>query len=272
MNGPWQVAALGAALCAGLMLVLWRRQCRTRDATEVDVAWAANLGLLALLYAALGDAPWERRLLLALAAGGWSARLTLHLLRDRVLVRRGEDGRYATLRAKWGAAADRNFLVFYLAQAALDVVLSLPFLLVAFHAGPALHSLELAGTALLLLALAGEALADRQLAAHRRDPARRGLTCRRGLWSWSRHPHYFCEWLVWVGFALLALPAPWGWTGLLAPALMLLSILFVTGIPPTEAQALKSRRDYADYQRTTSAFFPWPPKAGASRAPAESRP
>ena len=42
---------------------------------------------------------------------------------------------------------------------------------------------------------------------------------------------------------------------------MLFLILRVTGIPPTEEQALRSRGDdYRDYQRTTSAFVPWFPK------------
>jgi steroid 5-alpha reductase family enzyme len=37
--------------------------------------------------------------------------------------------------------------------------------------------------------------------------------------------------------------------------------LRVTGIPATEAQALRSRGDdYRDYQRTTNAFIPWFPK------------
>jgi steroid 5-alpha reductase family enzyme len=46
---------------------------------------------------------------------------------------------------------------------------------------------------------------------------------------------------------------------------MLLSILFVTGIPPTEAQALASRgEDYRRYQRTTSPFVPWPPRRDAA--------
>ena len=40
-----------------------------------------------------------------------------------------------------------------------------------------------------------------------------------------------------------------------------MTVLFVTGIPPTEAQALASRGDdYRQYQRTTSAFVPWFPK------------
>ena len=39
-------------------------------------------------------------------------------------------------------------------------------------------------------------------------------------------------------------------------------LLRVTGIPATEAQALRSRGDqYREYQRTTSAFIPWFPKA-----------
>jgi steroid 5-alpha reductase family enzyme len=42
-------------------------------------------------------------------------------------------------------------------------------------------------------------------------------------------------------------------------------LLKVTGIPPTEAQALASRgEDYRQYQRTTSAFVPWFPKKEAN--------
>ena len=59
----------------------------------------------------------------------------------------------------------------------------------------------------------------------------------------------------------MALAAPWGWIGLLSPLLILYLILFVTGIPPTEQQALASRgEDYRRYQRETSAFIPWFPK------------
>jgi steroid 5-alpha reductase family enzyme len=52
---------------------------------------------------------------------------------------------------------------------------------------------------------------------------------------------------------------------LLAPAAMLLLIPEITGIPPTEAQALRSRGEaYRHYQRTTSAFFPWRPRRESS--------
>jgi len=59
----------------------------------------------------------------------------------------------------------------------------------------------------------------------------------------------------------LAIAAPWGALGVISPALILYFLLGVTGIPATEAQALRSRgEEYRAYQRRTSAFVPWFPK------------
>jgi len=143
--------------------------------------------------------------------------------------------------------------------------LALPFLLACGSAAP-LGALDAAGVALWFVGLAGESLADRQLAAFKSRSQNRGRTCREGLWSVSRHPNYFFQWLLWCAYALFALGAPFGWLGLASPAVMLALILFVTGIPPTEEQALRSRgEDYRDYQRTTSAFVPWFPGHGARK-------
>lgn len=258
--------ALGWALAALSMALAWARQRSTRDATAVDVVWTANLGLIAGLYAVCGAGAWERRALLALLAGAWSLRLALHLLRTRVLVPgHGEDERYAKLRRAWGPHAQRRFFWLYQGQALLDALLSLPFLLAAFDPDATLGALEFAAALLLATSVAGEALADRQLARFKAVAANRGRTCRAGLWRLSRHPNYFFEWLAWCAFALLALGAPAGWLGLCAPVLMLWLLLKVTGVPPAEAQALLSRGDdYREYQRTTSVFFPWLPGRGAS--------
>ena len=49
-------------------------------------------------------------------------------------------------------------------------------------------------------------------------------------------------------------------------------MLAVTGIPPTEAQALRSRGDdYRRYQRATNAFFPWFPRRVDHTEQAETR-
>lgn len=52
---------------------------------------------------------------------------------------------------------------------------------------------------------------------------------------------------------------PWALLGLVGQGIILASILGVTGIPPTEAQALRSCGDaYRDYQARVSKFVPMP--------------
>jgi steroid 5-alpha reductase family enzyme len=121
------------------------------------------------------------------------------------------------------------------------------------------------GLALAAAAQALEAVADRQLAAHRRDPDARGRACRRGLWRFSRHPNYFAEWLTWCGIGLTAAPAAGAWA-LLQPVVMFVLVRFVTGVPYAERQSLKSRgEDFVRYQQETNAFFPWLPRQTPSR-------
>jgi steroid 5-alpha reductase family enzyme len=111
--------------------------------------------------------------------------------------------------------------------------------------------------------VAGEALADRQLARFRADPNHRGRTCRAGLWRYSRHPNYFFEALHWVSYPLLAIGAPFAALAWLGPLVMFFFLRFLSGIPFTEAQALRTRgEDYRDYQHRTSMLIPWPPRRG----------
>jgi steroid 5-alpha reductase family enzyme len=255
-----QAALIGAAWLCTMQTLLWLWQRRTRNAGWVDVGWAMGLAIMALVAALLGPAPWERRLLIAGMGGLHGLRLGLHL-GHRVASDPQEDGRYQAIRAAWKTHLNAKFFVFFQAQALLDVLLGLPFLLAAWNPRPDLHPLELAAALLWLIAWIGESLADQQLRRFKAKPQSRGLTCRIGLWRYSRHPNYFFEWLVWVAYLLLALSAPWGWLAVFCPALMLYFLLQVTGIPYTEAQSLRSRpEDYARYQRETSAFIPWFPK------------
>jgi steroid 5-alpha reductase family enzyme len=248
------VTALGFAL-------LHVHATRRRNATWVDFGWAFAIGALAVAHAITGDGAPVQRALAGLLGGTWGFRLAGHLLVDRILGR-PEDGRYVQLRAWFGRQATWHFAWFFQAQALLAVLLAWPFALLADHGAPALAPIQIAGGVLFALALVGEWYSDHTLARWRADPSRRGRTCRSGPWRFSRHPNYFCEWLIWVAFALAATPAPGGGYAWLAPLAMYLLIVHVTGIPHTEAQALRSRGDeYRDYQRCTNAFFPGPPRA-----------
>lgn len=258
---PAALWACGWLLASAAFALLWLRELFTQEANVVDAGWAAGLGVLAVFYALAAGGWAPRRSLLALLAGSWSARLAWYLLVDRVLGK-PEDARYARLRARWGPRAHRNFFLVFQANALLCALLSIPFLVVCADPRPGLGPGAAAACVLLAVSVAGESAADRRLARFRADPANRGRTCREGLWRYSRHPNYFFEWVHWWAYPALAWGAPgWAWT-LLGPGLMLLFLLKLTGVAVTEAHALRSRADYADYQRATSMFIPWPPKRG----------
>ncbi len=253
---PPGVTLAGWAAAAAAFALLWLRQRRTRNATSVDAAWAGTIGVLVLAGALVLDGPPARRALAGGLGALWAFRLMAHLLVHRVLRETREDGRYQALRERWGAAADRRFFLFYQAQAAVAALFTLP-ILAAMQGGP-LGPPDAAAALLWLGAVGGEAVADRQLARFRADPAGRGRVCDTGLWRYSRHPNYFFEWLHWFAYVLLGRGAPLTWIG---PALMLLFLYRISGIPYAEAQSLASRGDaYRAYQRSTSAFIPWFPR------------
>ena len=240
------------------MTGLWFVQRRTGNAGIVDVAWACAVGELSLLYAFFADGPAGLRILIAAMVGLWSARLTSYLY-TRV-VGEPEEGRYAELRKRWGENANRNMLFFYWFQAVGAWVFALSAFVIAHATWP--HTAWVILSLLLWVAgIVGVALSDYQLKQFKEDPDSQGKTCRRGLWRYSRHPNYFFEWVHWCSYIPLALASGYWWVPIVVAATLLYLVLFKTGIPPTEQQALASRgEDYRRYQRTTSAFVPWPPK------------
>jgi steroid 5-alpha reductase family enzyme len=253
--------ALAWALAGALQAVLWGVQQRTRNAGIVDVGWALGFAGVAALLAATAAAPPSVWAPIALVVVVWSLRLGGYLI-ARGAARAPEEGRYADLRQRWAPHTGRRFFVFFQAQAALTALLSTAFV-VPFVAAPWDSGwLRALGAAIAAAGLVGETVADAQLARWKRDPAHRGQVCDAGLWSVSRHPNYFFEWCVWLGHAVYGLAfLPWGLVGVAGQAIILGSILGVTGIPPTEAQALRSRGNaYRSYQARVSRFLPLPPK------------
>lgn len=257
----WFLLTAGFAVSMALMVGVWIFARAVNNAGIVDVAWSLGFAILAAVYYLLGVGDPTRKLVISLMAGVWSLRLGLYLWVRVAKHHPEEDGRYATLRAQYPRHTWLMFFGFFQLQAVLLALLSVPFALAASNPDAGLSPVEWAGAALWLVAMFGEALADAQLNAFRSRPENKGRTCRAGLWRYSRHPNYFFQWLIWVAFFLFALGTPDGWITIYCPALMLFFLFKVTGIPATEAQALKSRGDdYRDYQRTTSAFVPWFPR------------
>ena len=248
----------GLVFSSLLMAAVWKIAVTIRNAGIVDIAWALGFTPLALLYRFFSDGEPVRQNLITFMVVIWSLRLGIHLWKRVMGHHPVEDGRYGEMRKAVAGHEDFFFFWFFQAQALLLSLLSIPVLLSNFDCRIGLAFSDLFGFLLWIVAISGESLADHQLSAFKALSANRGKVCAVGLWRYSRHPNYFFEWMIWVALFLFALPAPWGWTTIFCPALMLYFLLRVTGIPYTEEQSLRSRGDaYREYQRTTSAFLPW---------------
>jgi len=249
---PLLVAACALSV---IMAAAWWVQRRLRNAGWVDAFWTFGLGA-AGVFVALAAGQGPRRFIVAGLIGGWALRLGAHI----VARSRGapEDSRYAHFRTEWGAGFEGRMFVFLQIQAAAAALLLVSVLLAASSARP-LGWLDALALVVAAVAVIGEGVADRQLQSFRSNPAHHGQVCDSGLWGLSRHPNYVFEWLHWLAYPILAVGAPWGWLALVAPAFMYWLLVHVSGIPPLEAQMLRSRGDaYRAYQRRVSAFLPFP--------------
>lgn len=254
-----------ATLCVMLtiMLAAWVVQRSARNAGWIDVFWTFGAGAVCVLAALWPAEPAHphRQVLLAGLALLWSLRLGLFIAR-RVRASEREDIRYAELRERWGEAFNRRVLAFMLPQAPVAALLAVTVFAAAHATDAPLGWRDIAGAALFLLALGGEALADEQMRAFKAR-ARPNAIMREGLWAWSRHPNYFFEWLSWTAYPVIAfgVGAPMTYLTLIAPLMMYFVLRYATGTPTVEASMLRSRGDaFRAYQQDVSPFFPWPPR------------
>jgi steroid 5-alpha reductase family enzyme len=257
---------LGTGVMAMLFTMTWWLSREMNNWSFVDIAWSYGLTVLLPLYLGLVHGHSPRRMVVLGMGLAWSLRLGTHLLFRIARHHPKEDVRYKSLRKKWaGPSMPVKFFGFFQAQALLILLLSIPMLLVMRHGAPRISLFEWLAVGVWLVGFVGEGVADWQMKRFKADPTNRGKVCKVGLWRYSRHPNYFFESVIWVGFWLLACATPWGWVTVYAPALMLYFLLRVTGIPLTEKCSIESKGDaYREYQRTTSAFIPWFPKHQAT--------
>jgi steroid 5-alpha reductase family enzyme len=262
-----QLMITALVVCAALGLIMtlaWLVEQKSGNAGWVDVSWSFGVGAVASIAALLplhGTWPHWRQIFVAILAASWCLRLGLHIVRRTRAAR--DDPRYRDLIVQWGADAPRRMFWFLQSQAAVGAVLALSITLAAQNPNPLLRMQDFVGVAVLVGAIVGEATADRQLRLFKLHPANRTAVCDVGLWSWSRHPNYFFEWLAWVAYPIVAIDFaghnPYGWLALAAPVSMYWVLVHVSGIPPLEKHMLRSRGDaFRAYQKRTRAFFPFP--------------
>ncbi|MCC6158319.1 MAG: DUF1295 domain-containing protein [Deltaproteobacteria bacterium] len=254
------VAGATAASVVALMFGVWIAGLIRRDASIVDTFWGLGFVMIASIANVLSHGYAPRRFLVLMLVGFWGLRLAWHIaLRS---VGRGEDPRYAAMRAKFGDAFWwKSLFVVFVLQGVLMWVIALPILVVQTADGPArLGVVDGSGLLVFAAGLIIEMTADQQLVEFRARPENRGRVLDTGLWRWSRHPNYFGECLIWWGLWLLCSSAPFGFWTIVSPIVVTVLLVRVSGVPMLEGHLRTNRPGYDDYVRRTSAFVPWFPK------------
>jgi steroid 5-alpha reductase family enzyme len=217
-----------------------------------------TVAVVAVLFS---DAPDARSYLLLAMVVVWAVRLASYLfLRIR---KAGADTRFDAIKPSFP-----RFLNTWTLQG-LWVTLTLAAALAAITTTErvGLGTVSAIGLIVWVVGIGLEAVADAQKSRFRADPANKGRFIHTGLWSWSRHPNYFGEILLWVGVAIVALPVlrGWQWATLISPVFVALLLLRVSGVPLLEKAADEKwggQLDYEAYKHRTSLLLPRPPRRG----------
>jgi steroid 5-alpha reductase family enzyme len=261
LTNLWVSAVVVLVLFSGALFVAVKVRGNRHDG--IDVVWGAGFAIVAITSFVLsaGDGDLWRRLLITALTCVWGFRLAWHIERRN----RGtdEDPRYvAIMERATGNPVLHLVRKVYVPQAVIMWVVSLPVQLGQY--GYASGALAITVTVLGVLSWAVgfffETVGDAQLAAFRADPANKGQVMDRGLWRYTRHPNYFGDAAVWWGLTLLAMHHPAGLIGLVSAALMTWLLARGTGAKLLESSIGNRRPGYAEYVKSTSGFFPLPPK------------
>ncbi len=232
----------------------------TQSERFYDLTGSLTYISMASLAAALSTPLDARSILLVALVIVWAGRLGTFLVRR--VRRAGKDGRFDDIKPSFV-----RFLNVWTIQALwITLTAGAAFAAIGSTNRVALDALAAVGLCIWLVGFAVEVAADLQKSRFRADPANTGRFIRTGLWSWSRHPNYFGEIALWVGVALIALPALRGWqlVTLISPAFVYLLLTRVSGVPLLEKRADETwggQDDYEDYKSRTSVLVPLPPRA-----------
>jgi steroid 5-alpha reductase family enzyme len=211
----------------------------------------------------LTEARDPRALLVSGMVVVWAIRLGSFLFSR--IQRDGKDGRFDNLKPSFP-----RYLMTWTLQG-LWVYLTLACALAAITTSSPrpLGAFALMGAVVFLFGFGLEVVADQQKSRFRSNPENRDCFIDTGVWSWSRHPNYFGEIMLWTGVAIVGFPVLAGWqhVALISPVFVFVLLTRISGVPLLERRSLKKWGEDPDYQaylQSTPVLVPRPLKRRSS--------
>lgn len=247
----------GVLAALALMTLIWAFSVPLRDASVVDRFWGLGFVWVALVWWVLSGLPANAWVMLVPVAL-WGLRLSAHITWRNW--GHGEDKRYSAMREGRSdrAFAARSLVTIFWLQGLLLAAIALP-MLASVRGDVPWWPLIAVGWVVWGFGFLYEAVADWQLARFKAQPGNRGRVMDSGLWGLSRHPNYFGEIVLWIGYGLIAL-AFGAWWALPSVALMIFLIVRVSGVALLDRHLTETRPGYREYTEHTNALIPGRPR------------
>jgi steroid 5-alpha reductase family enzyme len=238
-----------AVICIGIQWVAWIPASIGKTERYYDLT--GGLTYLTVVGFSLwagsqSETPSLRELIVSLLVVIWSLRLSSFLYLR--IHRTGKDGRFDQLKT-----SPIRFLVPWTLQG-LWVFLTMIVVIVINSQADSASPLGIwdgIGLSIWILGFGIEAIADNQKTVFNKESNNQGKWIDSGLWSYSRHPNYLGEILLWTGIAFFGISS---FTGLervawISPIFIYLLLTKVSGIPILDKRALEKWGDDPEYQK-----------------------
>ncbi len=240
------------------MLVAYAVSRALRRLDVVDVAWGLGFVVIAATGLVVGAGSGSRVVLVTILVSAWGLRLAGHIFKRRL--GKPEDKRYVAMKESWNGPEPLEALTrIFLSQGLLMLIIAIPVMIVASTNRTQLNLLDYVGATIWLIGYFFEVVGDQQLASFIANPTNKGKLMTSGLWRYTRHPNYFGEVTQWWGIFLIAVSVPYGWLGIVGPAVITFLILKVSGVPLLEKHKA-GQPEWEAYKARTSKFIPLPPR------------
>jgi steroid 5-alpha reductase family enzyme len=245
-----------------MFVALWIISVFKKDASIVDIFWGVGCAIPSAVVYSNYNTGHPLQLLLLGMVWLWAFRLGGYLaIRN---LPHGEDVRYQHMRK--AAGGDKPFILIsllrvFILQCIIAWLISFPTQLGQIGLmGNELSITAYIGVVVWLTGFLFEAVGDAQLRKFKQNPENAGKIMDQGLWSWTRHPNYFGNSLIWFGIAIAALQSPYGIYAMFSPLVMAFFLVKISGKALLERLMVNKYPAYEDYMQKTSGFLPLPPK------------